>query len=204
ERVRGVISICTPHTKYPPVDPLAIFEKRHGKDHYCVAYQQQGVAEALFDQDPFAVFKMLFQTVPKGTKPSHEMYHLLKNFKAYMAAGAPDLPGAVMSREDMQVFAGAYTHSGFHGGINLYRNTTENWQYGASLDTDIEQPSLMISTENDLFLPPSATDHMPDLIADLERTIIEDCGHWAMWEKPDAINQTMIEWLHRKMGLRFF
>ncbi|HHL43372.1 MAG TPA: alpha/beta hydrolase, partial [Hellea balneolensis] len=133
ERVRGVISICTPHTKYPPVDPLAIFEKRHGKDHYFVAYQQQGVAETLFDQDPLAVFKMLFRTVPKGTKSSHEMYHLLKNFKTYLAAGAPDLPGAVMSREDMQVFAGAYTHSGFHGGINLYRNTTENWQYGASL-----------------------------------------------------------------------
>ena len=40
ERVLGVISICTPHVKQPPVDPIEIFNKRHGEDHYFVDFQK--------------------------------------------------------------------------------------------------------------------------------------------------------------------
>jgi pimeloyl-ACP methyl ester carboxylesterase len=204
ERVRGVISICTPHVKHPPVDPIEIFKKRHGDKHYFVAFQEPDMAEDLLDQDPLAFFRMLFRTVPKGTKPSSDMFYLLEHFKAYRTAGAPRLPGSVMSEDELQVYAGAFTHSGFHGGVNLYRNTGANWLHDQNLDDTIEQPSLMISTSRDLFLPPSATDPMVDMVADLERHTVHNCGHWAMWEQPEPINEIMVEWLLRKMGLRFF
>lgn len=203
-RVRGVVSICTPLVKPSPVDPIEIFKKRYGEDHYFVAFQEEGVAEAVFEDNPMALFNMIFRSVPKDAKPTKEMFYLVKNFKAYLANHAPDLPGGVMSDEDMQVFAGAYLSSGFHGGINLYRNVTANWEFAKTLPEHIDQPCLMVNPENDLFLPPSASDHMVDLIADLERQIIKDCGHWAMWEKPEDINKVLIEWLHRKMGLRFY
>jgi len=203
-RVRGAVSICTPHMRRPPADPIEIFKHRHGDDHYFVEFQKPNMAEAVFAQDPLAVFKMLFRRTPPGTKPSSDMFYLLKQFRAYLAAGAPKLPGQVMSDEDLQVYAGAYTHSGFHGGVNLYRNTTANYQFTANMPDDIFQPSLMISTADDLFLPPEMADPMVDMIPDLERVTIADCGHWAMWEKPDEINKVLIDWLNRKMGQRYF
>ncbi len=204
ERVRGVISICTPHMKRPPADPIDIFRARHGEEHYFVKFTENVTIESLFDCDPLAVFKMLFRKTPSGTKLTSEMYALPKLLKAYQTAGAPDLPGAVMSLEDMQVYAGAYSQSGFRGGINLYRNTSANYLLTAQLPDDVFQPSLMISAENDLFLPPPMADPMVDMVADLERVTIPNCGHWAMWEQPEAINKTMVAWLHRKMGLRFY
>jgi len=207
-RVRGVISVCTPHMKHPPADPIEIFKRRHGDKHYFVAFQKLSpeaeTAEAIFEQDPLAVFKMLFRSTPPGAKPTSEMFYLLEHYKDYLAAGAPTLPGQVMSDEDLQVYAGAYIHSGFHGGVNLYRNTTQNWHHDKNLDDDISQPSLMISTADDLFLPPEHTQPMVQMVPDLERVIVPDCGHWAMWEQPDAINKYIIEWLNRKMGLRYF
>ncbi|MBL4852605.1 MAG: alpha/beta hydrolase [Robiginitomaculum sp.] len=203
-RVRGVISVCTPHMRRPPADPIEIFKHRYGDDHYFVAFQEPDVAEAVFEQDPLAVFKMLFRSTPPGTKPTPDMFYLLKHFQNYLAAGTPKLPGQVMSDEDLQVYAGAYTHSGFHGGVNLYRNTTANYHLTANMPDDISQPSLMISTADDLFLPPEMANPMEGMIPDLERVTIESCGHWAMWEKPDEINKVVINWLTRKMGQRYF
>lgn len=204
ERVRGVISICTPHMKRPPADPIDILRQRHGDEHYFVRFNDDKTVEKIFEQDPLAVFKMLFRSTPKAMQASSEMYYLVAQFEQYLQIEAPDLPRAVMSMQDMQVYAGAYIKSGFHGGINLYRNTSDNWRLSKDWGDDISQPSLMISAQNDLFLPPEMTDPMVNMVADLERVIIPDCGHWAMWEQPDIINKTMIEWLLRKMGLRFF
>ncbi|PHR91316.1 MAG: epoxide hydrolase [Robiginitomaculum sp.] len=198
-RVRGVISICTPHVNRPPVDPLTIFKHRHGDDHYFVAFQEPDTAEALFAQDPAAFFRMMFRTVPKGSKPSSKMYYLMPKFEEYLAAGAPELSGPVMGDEDMQVYVDAYAKSGFHGGVNLYRNTSANWEFDAGLDKNIAQPSLMISADRDLFLPPEFADQMVATVPDLERYTVEDCGHWAMWEQPDAINKTLLDWLGRRM-----
>jgi len=34
QRVKRVISICTPHVGQAPADPIKIFKKRHGEEHY--------------------------------------------------------------------------------------------------------------------------------------------------------------------------
>ena len=40
-RVSGVISICTPHVGEAPADPIAIFKKRHGDEHYFVHFTER-------------------------------------------------------------------------------------------------------------------------------------------------------------------
>lgn len=198
-RVKGVISVCTPHVRQPPVDPMAIFEKRHGKDHYFVEFKNSSRAEALFAKNVEAFFRLMFRSTPKTAKPSSEMYHVVKRYEAYVGAGAPPIKGGILSPKDFQVYVDAYTQSGFHGGTNLYRNTTANWEFGKTISDKISQPSLMISAAQDLFLPPQSTGNMPDMIADLERHTLEDCGHWAMWEQPEALNKLILDWLSRRM-----
>ena len=53
-------------------------------------------------------------------------------------------------------------------------------------------------TENDTILRPSGADLMPAFIADLERHIVRDCGHWTQQEKPDEFNRVVLDWLRRK------
>lgn len=200
DRVSHVISVSTPHVKLAPIDPIKIFRKRFGNDHYFVDFCDHiGRADALFAQDADAFFKMMFRSTPPGSKMAAEHTHIPKNYAAYLAAGQPDLPGMFMRPEDLDYYAGGYERSGFHGGLNLYRNTTANWELGQGISLNISQPSLMISAREDLFLPPETTDHMDGIIPDLERHIIENCGHWVMWEQPEILNALLLDWLERRV-----
>lgn len=196
DRFDRLVSICTPHVKHAPVDPMKIFKKRFGPDHYFLEFQNRPDAvEALFKSNPSAFFELMFRTTPSGKTMDKKFTYIPKSFSAYLEQGSPPLPGAVMSAEDRAVYAEAYQHSGFHGGMCLYRNTTENWELAKGLSEHIIQPSLMLSPENDLLLPPSSTDHMPNIIPRLTRQIVPDCGHWAMWDNPDFINNAIVKWL---------
>lgn len=199
ERVLGIIGVCTPHVKPAPVDPIKIFRQRYGDEHYFVHFTDHpGRADALFMQDPEGFFRMMFRRTPKGAKLTSEMFHIPKRFAAYLESGAMDSGASVMSDKDLKTYARLYSQSGFHGGLNLYRNTTANWELSQGLSDMVSQPSLMISARQDLFLPPEFSDGMVDMVPDLERHIIEDCGHWTMWEQPDALNSLMLDWLARR------
>jgi pimeloyl-ACP methyl ester carboxylesterase len=191
-----LISICTPHVKHAPVDPMKIFEKRFGPDHYFLEFQNRPEQVSnLFQSNPAAFFELMFRTTPSGKAMDKKFTYIPKSFERYLSEGAPSLPGAVMSAADREIYTKAYQRSGFHGGMSLYRNTTQNWELAADLSERIIQPSLMLSPENDLLLPPSTTDHMPSIMPNLTRRIVPDCGHWAMWDNPEFINSALVEWL---------
>jgi len=196
DRINRLISICTPHVKHAPVDPLKIFQKRYGDDHYFLEFcNRPDAVERLFASNPDAFFKLMFRTTPPGKSMDKKFTYIPKSFERYLAEGAPELPGAVMSDEDRRFYTEAYKRSGFHGGMSLYRNTTHNWELAEGLSERVSQPSLMLSPQDDLLLPPSSTDHMPSIMPNLTREIIPNCGHWAMWDNPDAINKAIVDWL---------
>lgn len=198
DRISRLVSICTPHVKHAPVDPLKIFRKRFGEDHYFLEFcNRPDEVEALFASNPYAFFKLMFRTTPPGKSMDKKFTYIPKSFERYLAEGAPDLPGAVMSDKDRAVYAKAYALAGFHGGMSLYRNTTHNWAVHEGLSERIIQPSLMLSPEDDLLLPPASTDHMPSIMTNLTRQTIPNCGHWAMWDNPKAINKAIVEWLRK-------
>ena len=195
-RASKIISVCTPHIRRAPVDPVKIYKKRFGEDHYFVHFNElPGEADALFMRDIDGFFRLMFRTVPKGTQARHDMFYIPKKFEEFVDAGSPQLKGQILSDDDRAVFTENYKRSGFTGGINLYRNTGPNWEFTADLPDDIHLPVLMISPEDDLLLPPSLTEPMPDMIADLTRVTLPDCGHWAMWEQPAAVAQAILGWL---------
>lgn len=199
-RASKIISISTPHIKRPPVDPIAIFKKRYGDEHYFVHFNERlpgsgAEADALFAKDVDGFFRFMFRGGRVDAAPSPTMTHIPKRFEAFVKAGSPPQKGQVLSDEDRAVFVDAYTRSGFTGGINLYRNTTANWELSERLPEQIKQPTLMISPEDDMILPPRLTDPMVDMVPDLTRVTISNCGHWAMWEQPEAVTDAILNWL---------
>lgn len=196
ERVSKVISICTPHIRRAPVNPVDIFRKRYGDEHYFVHFNDRyGEADALFARDIDGFFRLMFRSVPKGKTVQAEFTYIPQKFAQFIEAGSPPLKGQILSDEHRAAFVDAYARSGFTGGINLYRNTRANWEYMQGQSEAIAQPTLMLSPEDDLLLPPALTEPMVDMIADLTRVTIADCGHWAMWEQPEALTAAILEWL---------
>ena len=94
------------------------------------------------------------------------------------------------------MFVAAFRESGFTGPINWYRNFTRNWARSEGLPTRIDDvPCLMITAELDAVLPPSAAEHMPVFIGDLETHMIAGSGHWTQQEAPGAVNALLLPWL---------
>ena len=196
DQIERLISICTPHVKQAPVDPLKIFRKRFGEEHYFLRFNENPYeVEALFYRDPDAFFRLMFRTTPSNIKMDKKFTYIPKSFSEFLDKGAPSLPGAVMSDTDRKVYVKAYKNKGFHGGISLYRNTSHNWALAEGLSECVYQPALMLSPEDDLLLPPSSTGHMPSIVPNLKRQTIPNCGHWAMWDNPEDINKAIIDWL---------
>lgn len=199
-RVSHVIGICVPHTSRAPVAPLAIIEKRAGPKHYFIEFRDRGpeVAES-FASDPDGFFRLMFRSTPPGAVMDETFTFIPTKFEAFLKAGSPELKGTILSKPDRDVFVDAYMRTGFETGMNLYRNIDVNWELADGMTDQIDQPVFMISPEGDLLLPPELAKPMVKMCPDLERVNIPDCGHWAMWDAPDALNAVLVEWLERRV-----
>lgn len=198
DRVAGVIGVCTPHRPPPPVPPLSIMEKRFGPKHYIVQFQTPDEPEALFQTDLQRFFQLMFRRPPAravAEKLGVRIFDLPGRFRD----GPPPDPGAVIiNADDLAIYVDAYRRSGMHGGINLYRNIDRNFEIMRNVDPIIRAPALMISAENDFFLPPEGADGMERLVPNLEKALIKNCGHWVTWEQPTQLNALIADWMTRR------
>jgi microsomal epoxide hydrolase/non-specific protein-tyrosine kinase len=201
ERVAGVIGLCTPVLPRPPAPPLAIVKKRFGEKHYFVQFQEPKVPEKLFETDPDRFFRLMFQRPPPRERWAAlvpRVYDLPGRFEN---APPPSDDDIIIPAADIQIYANAFRKSGFHGGMNIYRNIDRNWEDMKGRDETVRAPSLWIGAELDLFLPPESAEKMVELVPDLEKHVIQGCGHWMMWEKPDEANALIIDWLKRRFSI---
>lgn len=81
--------------------------------------------------------------------------------------------------------------------LEYYRNLDRNWEVAADLPLEVTVPALMISAADDPVLTPAMADGMEDRVRNLEKVLIEDCGHWTQQEQPEATNRALIGWLDR-------
>jgi pimeloyl-ACP methyl ester carboxylesterase len=59
----------------------------------------------------------------------------------------------------------------------------------------VTQPTLVIWGMKDMALLPSQLEGLPAVVPDLTVVPVEDGGHFVPWEKPEAVNVAMREWL---------
>ncbi|MBI1393336.1 MAG: alpha/beta fold hydrolase [Alphaproteobacteria bacterium] len=195
DRVAGVIGVCTPHKAPPPVEPLKILEKRFTANHYFIRFQEPGAPEALFTGHEEKFFRMMFRRPAPRAIWEKLIPGIYDIFTVFGRFNDSDDSKLVISREHLQVYVDAYQRSGFHGGVNLYRNVDGNYHLMKDVDHTVRAPAFMISAELDIFLPPETTEGMEEIVPNLDRALIKDCGHWVMWEKPEELNALMIRWL---------
>ena len=203
ERVLGVIGVNTPFMPRPPIEPLGFMRQAFGEEMYMVVFQQPGRAEAILEADVEKSLRFLFRKVrlPAELLDSTEGRKQTLAWIGALAAleGMPE-GELVMDEAALAVYREAFAATGFTGGLNWYRNLTRNWESTEGLEQRIDAPCLMIAAADDFVLRPSMTDGMERYIPDLEKYVIEDCGHWTQMEQPETLNRLMLDWLGRRFG----
>ncbi|XP_076835394.1 bifunctional epoxide hydrolase 2 [Brachyhypopomus gauderio] len=206
ERLRAVASLNTPLF---PVDPhndpmerlktIPIFE-------YQIYFQKPGVAESELEKDLARTFKLLFTASDEtDTHPQVDTTGVCK--KGGLFVGLPeDVPrSALLSEAALQYYVQQYSKQGFRGPLNWYRNVERNWRWMCSRPRGkILIPALMVTAQKDRILLPVFTTGMENMIPNLTRGNIENCGHWTQMERPSELNKTLISWLtetHQKASI---
>jgi pimeloyl-ACP methyl ester carboxylesterase len=176
ERIAGVIGLNTPDLPRPPSPPVRFLRAlMPDRPIYIVQFQDRGVAEWVFSwggRDHFVdvMFGPKSTVVADAFPP--EVLEVYK--RAFRVEGALTPP------------------------LEYYRNMDRNWELTASIaDRIIDVPCLMISAANDVVLKPAMTAGMEARVPNLERIVIEQCGHWTQQERPQETTAAMLAYLQR-------
>jgi pimeloyl-ACP methyl ester carboxylesterase len=194
DRTAGVIGVNTPFIPRLSRDPVELYREKLGEDMYLVFFQKPDEAEAIFEADLDKTFR--FNLRKPG--PASPQEAGLPSYLALAQFNPATDERQFLSPEDLAVYVQMFGRSGFRGGINWYRNFSRNWRDSAHLVDRIDLPSLMIMAEQDAVLPPSMADNMSKYCSDLEKTLVLGSGHWTQQEKPDEVNDILLDWLGRR------
>jgi pimeloyl-ACP methyl ester carboxylesterase len=106
---------------------------------------------------------------------------------------------AWLTEADLDFYAAAFERTGFRGGLNWYRNMDRNWALTPFLSkARILQPTLFLAGQEDAVITfmrkgyERMEAHVPDLRG---KVLIPGAGHWVQQEKPQAVNDQMIDFL---------
>ena len=172
DRISRVVSLNVPYrgacVGFPTID--VIRDQLSDRFGYVVMFQDEGVAEGMFDSGPESWLSRIYRPMAAD-----------KDF---------------LSDAEFSVYVEAFKEGGIAGPLNWYRNIDANAaSFADVLDAPITQPTLMIAADGDPVLPVSLTGGMDRWISDLTTVVIEGSGHWTQQEQPDAVNSALITWL---------
>lgn len=197
DRVQAVAGLNTPLFKHMPVDPLKLLQRRPGQFAYQLYFQEPGLAEVEFEENPARAFHVLFQSAAGGINRA-VLRNASRTRKLGNFLGDPELEiiSDLLSAEDIKFYVENYRIHGFRGPLNWYRNMTINWQWESSFaNTPVKQAALMITAGKDFILKPELSKGMEKTVLNLTRAHIEDCSHWTQQEHPDEVNRILLNWL---------
>ena len=173
-RVHGLVGLNVPDLPRYDMPPTELFKALgSNKVQYILDFQDKAIEEQI-EKDVTGFIELFL----RGPAAVHKEVFTDEVLRAYVDVFAP---------------AGAFTCP-----LDYYRNMDRNWELAAAFaDVKIEVPTLMISAEGDPVVPPSLAEGMEERVLDLEKVVIEDCGHWTQQEQPEATSEHIVRFLRR-------
>jgi len=103
---------------------------------------------------------------------------------------------ALFTDEEVAEFVEAFSQPGaLRGGFNCYRAAFRRGFSTGEGDPKIYAPTLVLWAENDAVLPVAWSDKLGDFFPNLTLERVPQCGHFMMRERPDLVNQSIIEFV---------
>ncbi len=202
QRMAGLITLNIPHIPRPPINPINYMRWKLGKDFYIVNFQKSDEADRRFAEDPRRFINVMMRRRQFSRGPSATGSKKRRPLSLIAALDQDEPAGeALLSAEELDVYADAFAAGGFTGPINWYRNWARNWKSTKGVDQTVRVPALFVGAANDIIISQSQIEAMRPFVPDLEIQMIEECGHWTQQEKPDELNRIIIDWLTRRYPL---
>jgi pimeloyl-ACP methyl ester carboxylesterase len=168
----------TPRGDAPPAFPA---------DFYVGHFQTPGIAEAEIEADVGSWLRRFYAALTAGT-PGW--------FAAPMQLPDAHLPHWI---DQFDGIVASFERNGFSGPLNRYRNFARDWEDLAAFDTP-RQPTIFITGERDstqLWLGDAIERQAQWLPAHTGTHRIRDCGHWVQQERPEQVNELLLDFLER-------
>jgi pimeloyl-ACP methyl ester carboxylesterase len=199
DRVWRIACLSVPYTRW---DAKAMTQQEfHGDNFwYSVYFQKPDVAEAELDANIERSLRRIYFSVsahaPEGLwfTPRPKEGNLLDGLQDF-----DQLP-AWLSREDMDYYVEQFSHNGFRGPINFYRNIDRNELITPQLATaKVQQPAYFMIGEQDPargFFDGTWVDAMDAYVTDLrDKVYVDQSGHWLPIEQPTAVTGGVLGFL---------
>ena len=213
DRIAGVIAFGVPMMGRPPLPPTQLFPRTDDALFYTLYFQQQGIAEREFGRDVDATLRKIYHAASGEAGPrkpgdgTPNPFGMVSTRRGLLQ----DLPEPTvlpewLAQADFDTIAASFRRSGFHGGLNYYRNLDRNRELQASLEgMRVEVPALFAAGSRDVGLAIPGMDRiiadMPRLVPHLRDTVILDgAGHWLQQERAEAVNALIVSFaasIHR-------
>ena len=203
DRVRAVAGLSVPYNPRGDIRPLDAFRAMMGDDElfYIDYFQEPGVAEAEAEIDlAFWLKGFYFTASAEGDPSKPSMGRVPVGAMLRDRLQQPE-PGQMtwLSDNDFAYYLGEFERTGMTGGLNRYRNITRDWtELAAWRHAPITVPSLFIGGDADgpTILGARAIERFGQNLPALVRSeILSDCGHWVQQEKPEEVNEILLEFL---------
>ncbi|GAB4329681.1 MAG: alpha/beta hydrolase [Dehalococcoidia bacterium] len=195
ERTERVIGLNTPYNPPGPVPPTQALRERFGGDdkYYVLYFQEPGRAEAELEADVRSNLAKMMHRFDRAED--------LWTFATVGGDGSGvftriEPGGSLLTGEELDVYTGAFTRTGFTGGLNWYRAIDLSWEEMRTLPSHtITVPCLMITAEHDLILRPEMAEPMRQWVPGIRIEMIPRCSHWTQQERPAEVNALLLDFL---------
>ena len=208
QRARALIGVSVPFVQWP-APPTQLMKMLYGDRFFYILYfQQQGIAEAELDADPYdSMTKVLWgaggagfaRRDRSGGPPPMEGTGFLTLMNEPPARPFVGPEGPWLTEADLQTYAGEFAHSGFFGPVSYYRNLDANFDVVKDLGPErLTMPVYFIGGTLDVVnvMDPSGVDRMQKLLPDFRGyTMLDGVGHWTQQEAPAAFNRALLNFL---------
>lgn len=104
---------------------------------------------------------------------------------------------AMLSEEELQYYVDQYKHSKFQSTCQYYATRGIDFKNEQGMSSIINHRALFIAAANDHVLKPELARKMHRFLPNLETHIVDDAGHWVLWEQKERVNAILKAWLDK-------
>jgi pimeloyl-ACP methyl ester carboxylesterase len=181
--------------------PTDAFAMAGGDEEFYVSYfQRPGRAEAEIEPDVRGWLRGFFTALSGDAPAAGDESVFTVPAGARMRDRFPHAPlPSWLTESDLDTYAAEFERTGTTGALNRYRNVDRDWEdladrRGAAL----LQPALFVAGAQDASLT-----WMADAVSAFPKTLpaltgahtLDGAGHWIQQERPQAVNELLIDWL---------
>jgi pimeloyl-ACP methyl ester carboxylesterase len=198
-RVAAVVGLSVPPVPRAKVPPTRAFRMLFGDNFFYMLYfQEPGVADAELGADPARTIRRMMAGLraPHDHAAAARMLHPGPEGFIERLPEADGLPSWITA-EELDHYITEFSRTGFTGGLNWYRNLDRNWEILADPPAPaISVPALFVAGTEDPVGGFIRRDRALEVVTGTYREVmIEGAGHWLQQERPDQVNDVVLDFL---------